>query len=393
MLQSSFLMLWYSKLRGVRHMNYIFPKLKKNSSNTVTEQEKLHDLINELYEHEQLDREDYLYVLNNMTEEDSSYLFSRAFEKKEFYYGNKVYLRGLIEISNYCKMGCKYCGINYKVDTVERYRLTKDEIIHCCEEGYHLGYRTFVLQGGEDSFYTDDYLVEMLHSLKLKHKDIRITLSLGERSKESYQKLYDAGADRYLLRHETASRRLYNHLHPSFMSFDNRRVCLNNLKEIGYQVGGGMMIGSPTQTNEDLVEDLLYLKELNPHMVGVGPYLCHSDTELRGNDSGTLLESLVMVALVRLILPKALLPSTTALGTLSAIGREKALKAGANVMMPNISPSENRIKYEIYQNKICTTDTSGQCRNCIEGRIIAFDHEIDLGVGDYVGFERKNRHD
>ena len=370
-------------------MNSIFPKLKANSSNSPQEKQLLHDLIDELYQNEELSEKDYLYVLNNMTEEDSSYLFSRAFEKKEKFYGNKVYLRGLIEISNYCKMGCKYCGINYKVDTVERYRLSKSQIVQSCDEGYDLGYRTFVLQGGEDSFYQDDYLIDLLTTLKTKYTDIRITLSLGERTKESYQQLFDAGADRYLLRHETASRRLYNHLHASFMSFDNRRECLKNLKEIGYQVGGGMMIGSPTQTNEDLVKDFIYLKELQPHMVGVGPYLCHSDTELAGNDSGTLIESLVMVAMVRLILPKALLPSTTALGTLSPIGREKALKAGANVMMPNISPTENRIKYEIYQNKICTTDTSGQCRNCIEGRIVAFGHEIDLGVGDYVGFERK----
>lgn len=370
-------------------MNFIFPKLKKNLTNTPNEKKKLHSLIDELYNKEQLEKEEYLYILDNMTEEDSKYLFSRAFEKKENFYGKKVYLRGLIEISNYCKMGCKYCGINYKVDTIERYRLTKDQIVSSCEEGYELGYRTFVLQGGEDSFYTDDYLIDLLTTLKSMFSDIRITLSLGERTKKSYQALYDAGADRYLLRHETASRRLYNHIHASFMSFDNRRECLQNLKEIGYQVGGGMMIGSPTQTNEDLVEDLLYLKELQPHMVGVGPYLCHTDTELAGNESGTLLESLVMVSLVRLVLPKALLPSTTALGTLSPIGREKALKAGANVMMPNISPTENREKYEIYQNKICTTDTSGQCRNCIEGRIVAFGHEIDLGVGDYVGFERK----
>ena len=268
------------------------------------------------------------------------------------------------------------------------YRLTKEQIIHSCDEGYALGYRTFVMQGGEDSFYTDEYLMDILRTLKSKYKDIRITLSLGERTKSSYQHLYEAGADRYLLRHEAASRRLYNHLHASFMSFDNRRECLSNLKEIGYQVGGGFMVGSPTQSNADLVEDLLYLKELGPHMVGIGPYLCHSDTELKGNESGTLIETLIMVALTRLILPKALLPATTALGSLDKIGREKALKVGANVMMPNISPTENREKYEIYQNKICTSDTSDQCRNCIEARIVGVGHEIDLGVGDYIDFEK-----
>jgi len=370
-------------------MNFILPKLKTNSSNTLEETQKLHDLIDELFLKEELNKEDYLYILNHMTEADSSYLFARSFEKKTLFYENRVFLRGLIEISNYCKMGCKYCGINNKVDTVDRYRLTKEQIIHSCDEGYALGYRTFVMQGGEDSFYTDEYLMDILRTLKSKYKDIRITLSLGERTKSSYQHLYEAGADRYLLRHEAASRRLYNHLHASFMSFDNRRECLENLKEIGYQVGGGMMIGSPTQTNEDLVEDLLYLKKLNPHMVGVGPYLCHSDTEFAGSASGTLTETLVMVALVRLILPKSLLPATTALGTLNPIGRELALNAGANVMMPNISPNENKIKYEIYQNKPCAKDTVEEYHKKLDDTVKKFGHKIDLGVGDYVGFERK----
>ena len=370
-------------------MNYIFPKLKNESVNDAQITAELNRLIDKLNDNGYLEENEYLYILDNMTKEDLKYLFNKGYEKKQEFYGKKVYLRGLIEISNYCKMGCKYCGINYKVDTVERYRLEADQILMCCEEGYNLGYRTFVIQAGEDSYYTDELLIKLLNDIKEKYDDIRVTLSLGERSKESFQKLYDAGADRYLLRHETASRRLYEHLHPTFMSFDNRRECLDNLKEIGYQVGGGFMVGSPTQTNEDLVKDLVFLKELGPHMVGIGPYLCHSDTELAGNISGTLDETLAMVALVRLILPKALLPSTTALGSLHPIGREKALKVGANVMMPNISPTENREKYEIYQNKICTSDTSDHCRNCIEARIVGVGHEIDLGVGDYIDFERK----
>ncbi len=372
-------------------MNTIFPKVKKNALPSTESSLKVKNLIDKLYDNEVLDNDEYLFILNNITNKDTDYLFKKGNEKKQVYYGNKVYLRGLIEISNYCKMGCKYCGINYKVDTVERYRLTVDKILKCCEEGYKLGYRTFVIQAGEDSYYTDERLKGMLDQIKAKYPDTRITLSLGERSKESFKALYEAGADRYLLRHETASRRLYEHIHPSFMSFDNRRLCLDNLKEIGYQVGGGFMVGSPTQTNEDLVMDLEYLKELDPHMVGIGPYLCHSDTELAGNMSGTLTETLIMVALVRMILPKSLLPATTALGSLHAIGREKALKVGANVMMPNISPTENRDKYEIYQNKICTTDTSDQCRNCIEARIVGVGHEIDLGVGDYIDFERKEK--
>lgn len=374
-------------------MNTILPNIKNNKTNEKEVTNKLYSLIDKLYQNNELTKEEYLYILDNISSSELSYLYKKGYEMKHQFYQNRVYLRGLIEISNYCKMGCRYCGINNKVDSVDRYRLTVDEILNCCDIGYNLGYRTFVIQSGEDSFYTDEVVSMMLKEIKEKYKDIRVTLSLGERTKESFQKLFDSGADRYLLRHEAASKRLYEHLHPSFMSFENRIECLNNLKEIGYQVGGGFMVGSPTQTNSDLVEDLIFLKSLKPHMVGIGPYLCHSDTELAGNESGTLTETLIMVALTRLILPKSLLPATTALGSLDKIGREKALKVGANVMMPNISPTENRDKYEIYQNKICTTDTSDQCRNCIEARIVGVGHEIDLGVGDYIDMEKENSND
>lgn len=370
-------------------MNNIFKKYKNKFKNSSEISKNICVLIDKLTINSILKKEEFLYVIENITPKEVDYLYKKAFEVKNVHYQNRVFLRGLIEISNYCKMGCKYCGINNKADGIERYRLSIDEIIKCCDIGYELGYKTFVLQSGEDTYYSDKLIVEILSLIKVKYPDVRITLSFGERSKDSYQKLYDAGADRYLLRHETASRRLYEHVHPSFMSFDNRKKCLKNLKEIGYQVGAGFMVGLPTQNNEDLVEDLLFLKELNPEMVGIGPYLCHENTELKGNESGTLDETLIMVALTRLILPKSLLPATTALGSLDKIGREKALKSGANVMMPNISPTENRAKYEIYQNKICTTDTSDQCRNCIEARIIGVGHQIDLGVGDYIDFERK----
>ncbi|PAT01034.1 [FeFe] hydrogenase H-cluster radical SAM maturase HydE [Candidatus Izimaplasma bacterium ZiA1] len=353
-----------------------------------TKDNKVIALIDKLTITEVLTKNEYLYILDNITSNTKKHLFNQGLLKKQIYYQNRVYLRGLIEISNYCKKGCLYCGINNKME-VERYRLDIDEIINTAKEGYNLGYRTFVIQGGEDSYYQTKMIVKMLKSIKDMFKDIRITLSLGERSYEDYQAFYDAGADRYLLRHEAASKKLYEHLHPDYMSYDNRINCLKNLKEIGYQVGAGFMVGSPTQNNEDLVEDLLFLKSLNPHMVGIGPYLCHSDTVFKGSSSGTLDETLVMVALTRLILPKTLLPSTTALGSLSPIGREKALKVGANVLMPNISPTEHRIKYEIYQDKICVTDTSDQCRNCIEGRVVMIDHEIDLGVGDALNFEGK----
>ena len=371
-------------------MNNIMPKIKKNEKINDTVSHQVKTYIDKLSKNHVLEKDEYLFILDNISNDETEYLFSKGYEAKIPHYQNRVYLRGLIEISNYCKMGCKYCGINYKVKNIDRYRMNKEEILACTKEGYFLGYRTFVIQGGEDSFYTDDFLVDLIKTMKQEMSDIRITLSLGERSYESYKVLRDAGTDRYLLRHETASKRLYNHLHADFMSFENRRQCLQNLKELGYQVGAGFMVGTPTQENKDLVEDLVYLKELNPHMVGIGPYLCHSDTELKGNDSGTLTETLIMVALVKLILPKALLPATTALGTLDKVGREKALKVGANVMMPNISPTETRELYEIYQNKICTGDTSRQCRGCIETRIKAFGHDIDLGVGDYVDMKGTN---
>ena len=318
-------------------VNNIFRKLKSDHKNSTEVSKKIKALVDKLTKNSNLEKDEFLYIIENITKEDTDYLYKKAYDVKYIHYQNRVYLRGLIEISNYCKMGCKYCGINYKTEGINRYRLTIGEIFKCCEIGYKKGYRTFVLQGGEDPYYTDELIVEMLKSIKGKFPDTRITLSIGERSKESYQKMFDAGADRYLLRHESASRRLYEQVHPDFMSFDNRRKCLSNLKEIGYQVGAGFMVGLPTQTNEDLVEDLVFLKELGPEMVGIGPYLCHEDTELKGNESGTLEETLVMIALARLLLPKALLPATTALGSLHAIGREKALKSGANVMMPNIS--------------------------------------------------------
>jgi biotin synthase len=366
-------------------------KLKSNHKNSTEISKKINLLIDKLVLNSILEKDEFLYIIDNITKDDTEYLYNQAFKAKFVYYQNRVFLRGLIEISNYCIMGCKYCGINYKCNNVDRYRLTIDEIFKCCETGYQLGYRTFVLQGGEDPYYTDDLLVKMLRNIKSNFTDIRITLSIGERSKESYQKLFDAGADRYLLRHETASRRLYEHIHPSFMSFDNRRNCLWNLKEIGYQVGAGLMVGLPTQENEDLVEDLLFLKALQPQMIGIGPYLCHEDTELRGNESGTLEETLVMVALTRLILPKTLLPATTALGTLDEFGRERALNAGANVMMPNISPNENKLKYEIYQNKVCTNENGNQYKDNLEVKLAKFGHIIDLGVGDYIDFERKEK--
>lgn len=365
-------------------MNAILPQIKQQTTPSGNKQQQVRRLIDQLATTNHLSKDDFLFVLNYISVHDTGYLFEKSFHAKLPYFENRVFLRGLIEISNYCTKGCRYCGINRHNKRVTRYRLTKEEILECCTNGYRLGYRTFVLQGGEDPYFTDDVMVDIITAIKQRFSDVRITLSLGEKTKSSYQRLYDAGADRYLLRHETASKRLYHYLHPDDSGFDTRMQCLRDLKEIGFQTGAGFMVGSPTQTNKDLVEDLVFLEEFQPHMIGIGPYLCHEDTNLHGNESGTLMETLILLALVRLILPNVLLPATTALGTLDKLGRENALKVGANVIMPNISPKQNLELYEIYQNKQLATDTDEQNRDTTKVRVEAFQHVIDFGVGDAV---------
>lgn len=333
-----------------------------------------------------LTKEELVYVLDNLNDEWREYIFKYSKEAKERHYGNTVYMRGLIEISNYCKQNCNYCGIRRDNKNVDRYRLNPDIILQCADLGYKLGYRTFVLQGGEDSYYTDDLLVDLIKNIKDKHPDSAITLSLGERSYESYKKLYEAGADRYLLRHETATREIYDSLHPG-MSYDNRRECLNQLKEIGFQTGAGFMVGLPNQNNAALADDLLFLKELKPHMIGIGPFIPHPETPVGEFKGGTVADTMVMLALTRLLLPDVLLPSTTALGTLDPKGREKALSVGANVVMPNLSPVSVREKYELYKDKICTGDEAAHCRKCIEGRINSVGYVVDMGRGDHISMQ------
>lgn len=345
--------------------------------------DRVKGLIDELYEKEDLSDEGLLAIIENMSAESAGYLFEKALAKKSLFYKDTVYMRGLIEFTNYCKQNCAYCGIQGKNSKVDRYRLSKEMILNCCEEGYALGYRTFVMQGGEDPFFTDEILCDIVSTIKAQFPDCAITLSVGERSKESYAALKAAGADRYLLRHETATKELYDALHPG-MSFENRRACLYTLKELGFQVGAGFMVGLPNQTAKDLVADLRFIKTLEPEMVGIGPYIPHDETPLKGSKGGTVEETLVMVALARLLLPKALLPSTTAMGTLDPKGREKALKAGANVVMPNLSPTDVREKYELYKDKICTGDDPAHCRQCIEGRIKSAGFRVDMGRGDHA---------
>ena len=279
------------------------------------------ELFDKLYQNTQLTETEYKELLELHTDKEiAEYGFELARKRQKETFGNEVYTRGLIEISNYCKNDCIYCGIRRSNQNAERYRLSEEEILSCCESGYALGFRTFVLQGGEDGYYTDDLLEDLLHKIKAAYPDCAITLSLGERSRESYERLYAAGADRYLLRHETANEAHYGKLHPAEMSLKNRKQCLYTLKEIGYQVGCGIMVGSPYQTIDNLVEDLTFMKALNPHMVGIGPFIPQKDTPFGEMEQGSLEMTLFLLAIIRLMLPKVLLPATTALGTIHSRG-------------------------------------------------------------------------
>ncbi|WP_297991817.1 [FeFe] hydrogenase H-cluster radical SAM maturase HydE [uncultured Clostridium sp.] len=342
---------------------------------------KVIDIIDKLYNTTNASREEILFLLDNLSSEDKKYLIKKSHEIAIKNYGNNVYIRGLIEFTNYCVRDCKYCGIRKSNLKVDRYRLTKEDILECVKLGDKLGYKTYVLQGGEDPYFTDDIMVDIIKNIKEKYPNNAITLSLGERSYKSYEKMFKAGADRYLLRHETANKHLYESLHPKG-SFENRMQCLKNLKEIGYQVGAGFMVGLPNQSNYNLVEDLMFLKELNPHMCGIGPFIPHKDTPLGKKQGGTLEKTITMLALVRLMFPKILLPSTTALGSIDPLGREKGLKAGGNVVMPNLSPINVRDKYSLYDGKICTGDEAAECRICIERRINAAGFNLEITRGD-----------
>ena len=297
-------------------------------------------------------------------------------------YGDAVYIRGLIEFTNYCKNNCYYCGIRCGNKNAERYRLSKEDILACCKEGYGLGFRTFVLQGGEDNFYTDAVICDIVSRIRADYPDCAITLSIGERSRESYKAFFDAGANRYLLRHETADENHYKRLHPDSMSLKHRKECLFNLKEIGYQVGSGFMVGSPFQTLENIVADLRFLQELNPDMIGIGPYITHHETPFKDFKNGSLTLTLRLISILRLMFPYALIPSTTALGTIDPNGRELGLKAGANVVMPNLSPVKYRKLYDLYENKICTGEEAAQCRGCLQRRVENAGYRIVTDIGN-----------
>ena len=340
------------------------------------------ELIDRLEKENNLTAGEYLELIRNR-DAVRDYAARRAVEVKKRYYGNKVYLRALIEFTNYCRNNCFYCGIRAGNSRAERYRLTPEEILSCARRGYNLGFRTFVMQGGEDPFFTDDILCGIIGEIKKEFPDSAVTLSLGERSFESYKALKSAGADRYLLRHETSNPEHYAKLHPGSMSFDNRMRCLDELKSLGYQVGAGFMVGSPYQTQEDLADEMIFLRNFNPHMVGIGPFIPHADTPFAGFEAGTAEMTVFLLSLIRLTLPRVLLPATTALGTVDALGREKGLVAGANVLMPNLSPSGARKKYLLYDNKICTGEEAAECVRCLSERVRSTGNITVSDRGDY----------
>lgn len=339
-------------------------------------------LLDKLKEEHELSYEEYLILIKNY-KEVMEYASMLAKEVREEYFSDTVYIRGLIEFSNYCKNNCYYCGIRAGNKLIERYRLSEEEILSCVDIGHTLGFRTFVLQSGEDNYYTDDILVRIIKKIKEKYFDSAITLSIGERNFSSYKVLREAGADRYLLRHETCDKSHYEMLHPKGMSFDNRMECVKNLKALGYQVGIGFMVGSPYQTEEMLARELLFLKEMSPQMVGIGPFLPHQNTPFKDKDKGSFELTLFLLSLIRLTLPNVLLPATTALGTINPLGREKGLLAGANVLMPNLSPEGVRKKYLLYDNKICTGDEAAKCIGCLKKKVASIGYKIVIDRGDF----------
>lgn len=343
------------------------------------------DSIDHIREERDISREVLEQLLTTDDAEVVEYLRKSARDVADSMYGKRIFLRGLIEISSYCKNDCLYCGLRRSNREAVRYRLTEEEIYDCCEQGYRLGFRTFVMQGGEDGWFNDERMCRIVRTVRQQYPDCAITLSLGERSRESYQALYDAGANRYLLRHETADAEHYARLHPAEMSWQHRIDCLHALKEIGYQVGCGFMVGSPYQTFDTLYKDLQFLRSFQPHMVGIGPFIAAHNTPFADQPNGKVSYTLRLLSIIRLLLPNVLLPATTALGTLHPRGREQGILHGANVVMPNLSPREHRKDYAIYDNKICTGDEAAECRSCMEMRMRVIGYETVVDRGDHLG--------
>ena len=324
-------------------------------------------------------------LIEERTPELAEYIFAKARAVREREYGKAIYVRGLIEISNYCKNDCYYCGIRRSNRNASRYRLSREEILECCAAGYELGFRTFVMQGGEDPALTDNWVTETVAAIRREYPDCAITLSLGEKEKDSYQRFFDAGANRYLLRHETADACHYGRLHPAELSLEHRMQCLRDLKAIGYQTGCGYMVGSPYQTTECLAKDMKFIGEFKPEMVGIGPFIPQHDTPFGEKKAGSLELTVYLLGLLRLLLPKVLLPATTALGTIHPRGRELGVLAGANVVMPNLSPQDVRNKYLLYDNKIATGMEAAESLNLLKESMAAIGYRVVTDRGDYKG--------
>ena len=346
-------------------------------------------LIDRLAGGEILALEQWQALFAQRSPQDENYARNLAREICQQHYGRKVYLRGLVEISSICKNDCYYCGLRRSNAQCQRYRLTPEEIFESCREGHALGLRTFVLQGGEDAWFTDARLCEIIRQIRRAFPDSAITLSLGERSRESYQELFDAGANRYLLRHETADETHYGQLHPPELSLSHRMDCLRALKDVGYQVGAGFMVGSPHQTARTLAKDMAFLQEFRPHMAGIGPFLPHHATPFRDEPAGGLQDTLFCVALTRLALPEALIPATTALATLEVSGRDAALLGGANVIMPNLSPAGVRKKYLLYDNKRAFGSEAAESLRLIHRALAQIGREMSLSRGDHISIAAK----
>ena len=343
------------------------------------------ELIERLERERDLTNAEFAVLLDQSSGADRDFLFERARAVRDAHYGRKVYIRGLIELTNYCKNDCLYCGIRKSNASCERYRLTKEQILSCCESGYALGFRTFVLQGGEDGWYTDERMTDIVRAMRQAYPDCAITLSLGERRRESFKRLYDAGANRYLLRHETADEAHYARLHPVSMTLTHRLQCLRDLKEIGFQTGAGFMVGSPYQTTECIVRDFRFLQELKPQMVGLGPFIPHHATPLKDFPAGSTERTLLCLSIVRLLLPNVLLPATTALATIDGDGRIKGMNAGCNVVMPNLSPLEDRSKYLLYDNKASSGEEAAESLRALREHLAAAGYEVVIDRGDYKG--------
>ncbi len=344
---------------------------------------ELFEIVDKLECDRKLSKKEFVRLINGRTNKLDEYLFEKSRKIRHEIYDNKIYIRGLIEFTNYCKNDCYYCGIRCGNKNAERYRLSGEDILLCCKEGYKLGFRTFVMQGGEDTFFSTEKMCEIVSEIKENYPDCAVTLSIGEKSYEEYKMLFDAGADRFLLRHETANETHYGKLHPKNLSHENRLNCLYNLKEIGYQVGSGFMVGSPFQTAENLAEDLLFLEKLSPQMVGIGPFIPHKDSIFAGNSAGSVELTLFLIGILRLMLPNALIPATTSLGTASFGGRERGILAGANVVMPNLSPISVRKKYMLYNDKICTDEESAEMVESLRKSMFKIGYEVVTDRGDY----------